>query len=134
MVSACDHAPTDVRGAPMIKESFAISAAALFLSACGSSNTTPPESPTPAASEGPAPSGGAAASGATAASGAPAAAPSHAEPGADQVKCLGVNECSGKGACHMPTHECAGQNECRGKGWVLASAADCTARGGTIKP
>lgn len=52
---------------------------------------------------------------------------------AQKVKCEGVNECKGQGACHGATHECAGQNACKGKGWIELSAADCKAKGGTIK-
>jgi hypothetical protein len=51
----------------------------------------------------------------------------------DGVKCLGINECKGQGGCAVPDgHSCAGQNECKGKGWVKVSAADCTAKGGTV--
>jgi uncharacterized membrane protein len=52
---------------------------------------------------------------------------------ADQVKCLGVNECKGKGACGGAVHECAGKNECKGKGWIKLTAEECTAKGGTVK-
>jgi hypothetical protein len=52
---------------------------------------------------------------------------------ADSVSCLGINECKGTGQCAVPNgHSCAGQNECKGKGWIKASAADCTAKGGTV--
>ena len=27
---------------------------------------------------------------------------------------------------------CKGQNECKGKGWVMASADDCNAKGGSV--
>ena len=50
-----------------------------------------------------------------------------------KVKCEGVNECKGKGACGGAGHDCAGQNSCKGKGWVEMSAADCKAKGGTEK-
>jgi hypothetical protein len=51
----------------------------------------------------------------------------------DGVKCLGINECKAQGQCAVPDgHSCAGQNECKGKGWIKASAADCTAKGGTV--
>jgi hypothetical protein len=100
---------------------FALSAASLFLAAaCGGSSATPaPAEPaaTPAASEAPAEEAG------------------HAAPAEGQVKCLGINACSGQAACDMPgAHGCAGQNECKGKGWILASAEDCSAKGGTVKP
>jgi hypothetical protein len=49
-----------------------------------------------------------------------------------QVKCTGVNECKGKGACGGATHDCAGHNECKGKGWVTLAEKDCKAKGGTV--
>jgi hypothetical protein len=49
------------------------------------------------------------------------------------VKCLGINECKGTGACNVPGgHACAGQNECKGKGWVKVGAEECTSKGGTV--
>jgi hypothetical protein len=51
-----------------------------------------------------------------------------------KVKCEGVNECKGHGACGGAGHDCAGKNECKGKGWVeMSSEADCKAKGGTVK-
>ncbi len=49
-----------------------------------------------------------------------------------KVKCEGVNECKGKGACGGAGHDCAGKNACKGKGWQMMSAADCTAKGGKV--
>lgn len=53
---------------------------------------------------------------------------------AAEVKCTGINECKGQGACGMPdgSHACAGKNECKGKGWVKVSEEDCKAKGGTV--
>lgn len=54
------------------------------------------------------------------------------------VKCAGVNDCAGKGACAGTladggTHDCAGKNACKGQGWVeVASASDCTTKGGSV--
>jgi len=51
------------------------------------------------------------------------------------VKCTGVNECKGKGACGAPdgSHDCAGKNACKGKGWVkVESEKACTDKGGTV--
>jgi hypothetical protein len=53
--------------------------------------------------------------------------------GEAKVKCEGVNECKGKGACGGGGHDCAGQNGCKGKGWIEMSAADCKAKAGTEK-
>jgi hypothetical protein len=48
------------------------------------------------------------------------------------VKCAGVNECKGKGACHGADNGCSGQNGCKGKGWTKMSEKDCTAKGGKV--
>lgn len=62
-----------------------------------------------------------------------AASPKSANAAGASIKCMGINECKGQGACGVPGgHACAGQNECKGKGWVQTSAEDCAARGGTI--
>jgi len=52
---------------------------------------------------------------------------------AKTVHCEGINACKGQGACGGATHDCAGKNDCKGKGWVKVSAAECKAKGGTIK-
>lgn len=58
---------------------------------------------------------------------------------AAKIKCFGVNECAGQGACDVPDsrvapgskgHACAGQNECRGKGWLALPADECEPKGG----
>lgn len=52
---------------------------------------------------------------------------------ASNVKCTGVNECKGKGACGVPgKHDCHGQNECKGKGWIQLSKEECSKKGGTV--
>jgi len=51
---------------------------------------------------------------------------------AAKVKCMGGNDCKGKGACGTAEHSCAGQNSCKGKGWVMISEADCKAKGGKV--
>lgn len=52
---------------------------------------------------------------------------------AKQVKCEGGNGCKGQGACGGADHDCAGKNTCKGKGWVMLSADECKAKGGTPK-
>jgi hypothetical protein len=56
------------------------------------------------------------------------------------IKCFGVNECSGQAACDVPDnyiapgsvgHACAGANECKGKGWLALPSDECEAQGGT---
>jgi uncharacterized membrane protein len=52
-----------------------------------------------------------------------------------KVKCEGVNQCKGQGACGGVGHDCAGKNSCKGKGWIeMSSAEECKAKGGTVKP
>jgi hypothetical protein len=47
------------------------------------------------------------------------------------VKCVGVNECKGKGSCKSAMNDCKGKNACKGKGFVTTtSAAECTQKGG----
>jgi len=51
------------------------------------------------------------------------------------VKCYGINECKGHGACGAPdgSHDCAGKNSCKGKGWVkVESEKACTDKGGEV--
>mgnify|MGYP006449188857 FL=1 len=53
---------------------------------------------------------------------------------AEGVKCMGVNSCKGQGVCKTASNECKGLNACKGHGFIFVdSAADCTAKGGTIK-
>jgi len=54
---------------------------------------------------------------------------------AKTVKCSGINECKGHGACASADakHDCAGKNECKGKGWVkVATEKECTDKGGKV--
>jgi hypothetical protein len=99
----------------------AASVAALF--ACGGSSSSN-EPVTPASTETVSGDDGAAAG--TDGAEAPAMA--------EQVKCVGINECKGMADCHGEGHSCKGQNECKGKGWVMASTDDCSAKGGTALP
>ena len=56
-----------------------------------------------------------------------------AEPAQDaKVKCVGVNDCAGKGECASKGNECAGKNECKSSGMIKLSADDCKAKGGTV--
>lgn len=50
----------------------------------------------------------------------------------ETVKCMGVNECKGHGACKTANNACAGQNGCKGHGMVEMTAADCGAKNGTV--
>jgi len=50
-----------------------------------------------------------------------------------KVKCSGINDCKGKGACKSATSSCKGMNDCKGKGWVEASDKECKAKKGTVE-
>ena len=53
--------------------------------------------------------------------------------GGDVVRCAGINECKGKGACSGADNACKAKNECKGKGWdEVASAEECTKQGGQV--
>ena len=45
------------------------------------------------------------------------------------MKCVGGNDCKGKGACGSATTSCAGTNECKGKGWILVTEKECKDKG-----
>jgi len=49
-----------------------------------------------------------------------------------KVKCGGVNDCKGKGACAGASNDCAGKNGCKGKGWTETSAKECKDKKGTV--
>ena len=51
----------------------------------------------------------------------------------EKVPCLGVNACKGQGSCHNAKNACAGENGCKGQGVVTTTAADCKAKGGTVR-
>lgn len=55
-----------------------------------------------------------------------------ADKAGDEVKCSGVNACSGKGACSSATNACAGKNGCKGKGWMKMSSKECKKKGGKV--
>ena len=61
-------------------------------------------------------------SGSSGSSGAPA-----------KVKCVGANNCKGKGACKSASNDCKGHNACKGKGFIESSSAqECTDKGGKV--
>jgi hypothetical protein len=49
-----------------------------------------------------------------------------------KVKCTGINDCKGKGACKSSASSCKGMNECKGKGMVETTAKECSAKKGTV--
>lgn len=49
-----------------------------------------------------------------------------------KVKCMGANECAGKGGCASAHNECAGKNKCKGMGVVQMTAEECKQKGGKV--
>lgn len=54
------------------------------------------------------------------------------------VKCFGINDCSGQSVCAVNKpdlgieHSCAGENECSGKGWIKVKQSECETAGGEV--
>ena len=49
----------------------------------------------------------------------------------EPVKCVGANECNGKGSCKSAMNDCKGKNECKGKGFVeTKDVKECAMKGG----
>lgn len=47
------------------------------------------------------------------------------------IKCMGANECKGKGSCKSTQNDCKGKNACKGKGFVeTKNEQDCVTKGG----
>ena len=44
---------------------------------------------------------------------------------AAKIKCEGVNECKGHGACKTTHNACAGQNGCAGQGFMMMTPDEC---------
>jgi uncharacterized membrane protein len=52
----------------------------------------------------------------------------------DAVKCVGANECKGKGSCKSAQNDCKGKNGCKGQGFVeTKDARECNAKGGKVQ-
>jgi hypothetical protein len=58
--------------------------------------------------------------------------PADAPKGDAKVKCSGINECAGKGACGGAGNSCAGKNACKGQGVVETSAEECAKKNGKV--
>lgn len=86
----------------IVQTSFAVTAAALFVSACGGS-------------------------GEPAAHGAAGTASGDTVKCLGIHECKGQSQCGVEGG-----HGCAGQNDCKGKGWIKVSQAECDAKGGKV--
>jgi hypothetical protein len=52
----------------------------------------------------------------------------------EPVKCVGANECKGKGGCKSAMNDCKGKNACKGKGFVeTKDAKECDMKGGKVQ-
>ena len=51
-----------------------------------------------------------------------------------KVRCQGINECKGKGACNTAKNACSGQNSCKGQGWINSTEKECKDKGGKVLP
>ncbi len=49
-----------------------------------------------------------------------------------KVRCVGINECKGKGECAGAGNSCGGMNECKGKGVVTTTEEECKQKGGKV--
>jgi hypothetical protein len=49
------------------------------------------------------------------------------------VKCVGVNDCKGKGSCKSAKNDCKGQNACKGQSFAELSAKECGDKGGKVE-
>jgi hypothetical protein len=49
------------------------------------------------------------------------------------VKCVGVNDCKGKGSCKSAKNDCKGQNACKGQSFAELSAKECSDKGGKVE-
>lgn len=49
------------------------------------------------------------------------------------VKCVGVNDCKGKGSCKSAKNDCKGQNACKGQSFAELTAKACSEKGGKVE-
>lgn len=49
------------------------------------------------------------------------------------VRCVGVNDCKGKGSCKSARNDCKGQNGCKGQSFSELTQKECDARGGKVE-
>ncbi len=49
------------------------------------------------------------------------------------VKCVGVNDCKGKGSCKSAKNDCKGQNACKGQSFAELTAKACIEKGGKVE-
>jgi hypothetical protein len=49
------------------------------------------------------------------------------------VKCVGVNDCKGKGSCKSAKNDCKGMNACKGLSFAELTEKECREKGGKIE-
>jgi len=49
------------------------------------------------------------------------------------VKCVGVNDCKGKGSCKSAKNDCKGQNACKGQSFAELTEKACLEKGGKVE-
>jgi len=49
------------------------------------------------------------------------------------VKCVGVNDCKGKGTCKSAKNDCKGQNACKGQSFADLTQKACLEKGGKVE-
>ena len=49
------------------------------------------------------------------------------------VKCVGVNDCKGKGTCKSAKNDCKGQNACKGQSFAELTQKACLEKGGKVE-
>jgi len=49
------------------------------------------------------------------------------------VKCVGVNDCKGKGSCKSAKNDCKGQNACKGQSFSQLTEKACHEKGGKVE-
>ena len=49
------------------------------------------------------------------------------------VKCVGVNDCKGKGSCKSAKNDCKGQNACKGQSFAELTKQACLEKGGKVE-
>jgi hypothetical protein len=49
------------------------------------------------------------------------------------VKCVGVNDCKGKGSCKSAKNDCKGKNGCKGQSFAELTEKECHGKGGKVE-
>jgi uncharacterized membrane protein len=49
------------------------------------------------------------------------------------VKCVGVNDCKGKGSCKSAKNDCKGENACKGQSFTELTEKECRDKGGKVE-